>query len=173
VTAAYRTLDGYCPNPTLVGSHLAAVPASTWATLDLVQQLAGTWDAIDPARDRRERVRARVEALHVDPASPALEGVDPSEETEAVALASLLLNQDDPGGILNAWFKVPKVPVPPVVIGVRGAGLARKVTWNGRAVAAAAFADEVRVPGVGPCGWLFFADPDTFVYCGDVYVRRR
>lgn len=173
VRAAYRTLDSYCPNPALVGTHLVAVPAATWATLDLVQQLAGTWDAIDPARDRRERVRARVEALYADPGSPALEGVDPSEETEAVALASLLLDQDDPAGILNAWFKVPKEPVPPVVIGVRGAGLARKVTWNGRAVAAAAFADEVRVPGVGPCGWLFFADPDTFVYCGDVYVRRR
>lgn len=169
VTAAYRSLDGYCPSPQEVGGHLRPVPASTWATLDLVAQLAGTWDAIDPARDRRERVRARVEALYADPGSPALEGVDPSEETEAVALASLLSRQADPADILNVWFKIPKEPVPPVVIGTRG----RDLVWNGRRVAAAAFADEVRIPGAGRCDWLFFADPDTFVYCGDVYVRRR
>ncbi len=165
---SYRSLDGYCPNPALVGAHLKALPAAVWGAADLVGWMDGTWDRIDPAKVRRARLRARVEALLADPRTPPDSSRDPAEEVEAQALLGLVREAGHAESVLDGWFPIPPAPVPPIVVHVHGP----QIEWDGRPVVAEAFADEVHVPAGEGCDWLFYADHDTFVRCGDVYVRR-
>lgn len=177
--------DVLCPVVSEVGARLKPVSSAAWQNLDLVRTLAGSWTPVQPTRDLRARVRARLEALASG--ASATVGPNPAEEVEVAGIASMLLGNQPMGSgpprslspgdldnldeLLDVWFEVPR-EVPELVVGVSGKGKRRLVTWNGAPVQAVPGAGMVRI--LEPSGdrdRVVFADKDTILVDAQVYRR--